>query len=173
MSTNDHQRHFGRIQVDDIEADFVRTPKLVVGEGGSQIGDPWQTYTPTITNTGGAVHSGASVIGRYQLIGNTCTVYFRFSQASAGTAGSGTHLISLPPIALAPAMTATPGVVGSATLNVGGTFSVGVAELNSGTAHVILRVGNNGAGPSLWGSGFGPLDTATLSASATFTFETI
>jgi hypothetical protein len=172
MSTNDHQRHFGRIQADDVDSTFVKTSRLVVGESGSQVGDAWQSYTPTITNTGGALGAGAAVLGRYQLVGKTCTVYFRFGQTAGGTAGSGSHLISLPP-SLTPAMAFAPGAIGAATLNVGGTLSVGVVELNGAASNVILRVGNNGAGPSIWGSGFGPLDTATLSASATFTFETI
>lgn len=170
MSTNDHQRHFGRIQADDVDSAFVKTSRLVVGESGSQVGDTWQTYTPTVTNTGGALGAGTGVFGRYQLVGKMCTVYFRFAQTVAGTAGSGTHLISLPPSVFPPATSLT-GVVGAASLNVGGTFSVGVVEMNG--TNVFLRVGNSAAGPSIWGSGFGPLDTATLAANATFTFETL
>jgi hypothetical protein len=170
MSTNTFTEHAGRLRADAVVTDDFEAVTAKIGRTGSVLGNAWQAYTPTVSNSTSANGSNASILGRYQIVGKTCTLFFRYTQSSVGTDGSGAHDISLPPGVTALSVSTVATAVGSATLNVNGTLSVGSAELTS-TNTMILRVVNNGAGPTVWGSGFGPMSTNPLTASATATFE--
>ena len=149
----------------------VQAARLVVGElfvgvsnGSSVSGGPtgsgdWRSYVPTITN--GTKASTANVdSATYQIDGKRMFLNYTYRQPdnTGGAAGSGSYLISLPPGVTAK-MKLSGEIVGSATVSSNGSVHVGVVQLFS-TTQVLLQVGRNDAGPSVWASGFLPFNTA-------------
>jgi len=61
--------------------------------------DDWKTYTMTITGTTSNPTFGTQFtnVAKYRRVGDTMEITFNYNQTSAGTAGSGAYLFSLPP----------------------------------------------------------------------------
>jgi len=61
--------------------------------------DDWKTYTMTITGTTSNPTFGTQTtnVAKYRRVGDTMEITFNYNQTTAGTAGSGAYLFSLPP----------------------------------------------------------------------------
>jgi len=66
--------------------------------GGVGVGE-WNTWTPTISTTGGTITSGTLGLARYSQVGNLIFARLRYSVTTAGTA-TGTQLNFTLPVAL-------------------------------------------------------------------------
>ncbi len=167
MSTNDNQRHFGRVQADEID-----TTGLVVGTRGTDLSAPWTEYTPTVTNTGGVVGAGTVTRVRYQIVGRTLNFQLAFIQASGGTAGSGSYNVSFPRgLNIVTAVAGIP--IGPAILTVGSTTHMGSAIVNAAGTGFIVLVSNDTVAPAFWGSALGGLNASSIIASASGAVEIV
>lgn len=102
------------------------------------IGDPWTTYTPTLTatTTNPTLGTGSVSTGRYMAAGKLIIAQYKIAFGTSGTAaGSGSYLIALP---VAPSGFASNAVIGN---------GICVDSSANGLGPVILRV--NGVGSTL------------------------
>lgn len=129
--------------------------------------DPaWQSYTPSITavTTNPTPHASFVITGRYCFVGKLAIVSITYQQTSAGTAGSGAYLFSLPP-AVTPDFTQVVAASGggpnnevstvgrfSAIFNPSISFAGGAAFLWNASNLVVCR-DRNGTNPTWEGSG--------------------
>lgn len=167
--------------VGHLQADRIDVKELVVGNGvgrGQATGSgAWVAFTPTVDFGGTGVRGTVVTEGaRYQRVGNTLHFKWVYQQSAAGTAGSGSYFISLPPGMVAVPMGAlsNPGeVVGSAMVQSGSTLNVGAVILGgtTGTQLAVVVVSDNNP-TATWGSGHLGLNTVgTTRCSLTATLE--
>lgn len=144
---------------------------VVVGPQTVQYGAPvtdWDKYyTPVITGSISNPALGTNTnIAKYRRVGDSLEIEWFFNQSTAGTTGSGTYYVSLPPgLSIDPSkLSSTAGgaapMLGSATLfnntNRGSMF-----VLYQDSTHFFLS-GLYQAGEGEWGSGFYSLNNTTL-----------
>lgn len=161
--TNDSQRHFGRIEAEEVDAE-----RLVLE--GVPLTTAWSTYTPTYST--GAPNAASTIAGRFKVIGSTCVLKFTLRQSAAGTAGSGNYLVSLPP-GIRAVVGSVSEAVGSATLQVGATSHIGAVMMQPGATSFGIFVSNDTVAPAFWSSSLGALSGTDLTVTASITFEVL
>lgn len=149
----------------------MQVDQAVVGPQTVQYGAPvtdWDKYyTPVITGSISNPALGTNTnIAKYRRVGDSLEIEWFFNQSTAGTTGSGTYYVSLPPgLSIDPSkLSSTAGgaapMLGSATLfnntNRGSMF-----VLYQDSTHFFLS-GLYQAGEGEWGSGFYSLNNTTL-----------
>lgn len=107
----------------------------------------WTSYTPTWSSSGTqpAILNG-TLVGRYKLVGKTCTVTLKLTAGSTTTYGTGQYNFSLP-------FTPVTGFdfignvfIGDSSVGAGGYTTTGIAFVTSASAQVACYTGNTGAG---------------------------
>lgn len=153
---------------------------ITIGSRGTSLGDGqvWSSYTPTIS--GGTPASTRTVNNvRYCVIGRMCHMIFMYRQPNntGAAAGASNYGFTLPPGIKAKIIGdgTTTETRGSAVLTNGATVYTGAVVVGGafGDDEFGIIIGRNNAGPSTWGTGFVPFDSAgTLQCTAQITFET-
>jgi len=157
--------HAGRLKADLIDTDGLR-----VGPLGTDATKAWQTWTPTVSNTGSALGAGTVINARYQIIGRTCQFSITFDQTAAGTIGTGTYQITLPP-GVRQRDISLELQLGPATLFAGSAFHMGSVVRGNNSDTLAIRAMSATVAPTLWGASLGGLDGTIVIAMCSGTFE--
>ncbi len=152
MSTNDNQRHFGRVQAEEID-----TNSLIVGPRGTDMNAPWTLVTPVFTNF--TVGTGGVSRLRYAVIGKTVFWSLAVSQTAAGTCG-GNILLNLPVRARFADDDFDKDTVGYGHLNATALFLCMSRLTSSTTMEFTTLTGGTTVGPNGMGNGFAAVNPA-------------
>lgn len=148
--TNDNQRHFGRVQAEEID-----TNSLIVGPRGTDVNAAWTQMTAVLTGGTLGVNSELANRLRYSVIGKTCYWSLLLRQTTAGTQTD--DLTVALPVKAKSTDTFNVEVAGSGQLlTTNGDFVVIAAIVDS--THLYFRIVNSVTVINVIGTGAAALD---------------